>query len=67
VCRCEDVAHGRVPDCSSSREAKLATRAGMGPCQGRVCGAALAFVHGWPEGTPRPPLAPTPLGVLEQA
>ena len=64
VCRCEDVVHGHFQALSSSREAKLATRAGMGPCQGRVCGPALGFVHGWPEGTTRPPLAPTPLGVL---
>jgi D-hydroxyproline dehydrogenase subunit alpha len=66
VCRCEDVAVGRCEGASSSREAKLATRAGMGPCQGRVCGAALAFLHGWPPDSARPPLSPTSLGVLMQ-
>jgi len=66
VCRCEDVPHDRLQAVASSREAKLATRAGMGPCQGRVCGSALGFVHGWPEGAVRPPLTPTPLAVLAQ-
>jgi len=66
VCRCEDVALGRCAGSASVREAKLLTRAGMGPCQGRVCGPALAFLHGWPSDTPRPPLAPTPLATLMQ-
>ena len=66
VCRCEDVAHSQLQAFSSSREAKLATRAGMGPCQGRVCAPALGFVHGWSEGTIRPPLFPTPLTLLAE-
>jgi D-hydroxyproline dehydrogenase subunit alpha len=66
VCRCEDVACGRLEGFGSSREAKLATRAGMGACQGRVCGPALAFLYGWDEGAVRAPVAPTPLGVLER-
>ena len=66
VCRCEDVAHGRFEGLASAREAKLATRAGMGPCQGRVCGPALGFLRGWPEGSIRPPLFPTPLAALAQ-
>ena len=41
VCRCEDVAFGRVDPAWSRRQAKLYTRAGMGACQGRICGAAL--------------------------
>ena len=64
VCRCEDVRHSNLERLGSAREAKLATRAGMGPCQGRVCGPALGFLRGWPEGTVRPPHFPTPLGVL---
>jgi hypothetical protein len=64
VCRCEDVPLGRCTGAGSLREAKLATRAGMGPCQGRVCGPALAFVHGWPPDSARPPLAPAPLATL---
>jgi NADPH-dependent 2,4-dienoyl-CoA reductase/sulfur reductase-like enzyme len=66
VCRCEDVAHGRLEAVASSREAKLATRAGMGPCQGRVCGPALGFLRGWPTDTTRPPLTPTPFAVLAE-
>ncbi len=38
VCRCEDVTFERLRGHSSWRAAKLQTRCGMGPCQGRVCG-----------------------------
>ena len=41
-----------------AREAKLHTRAGMGACQGRVCGAALQALKGWAPGVVRPPLFP---------
>ena len=51
----------------SLRCAKLHTRAGMGPCQGRVCGAALGFLFGWSADTIRPPLLPVPLSLLAQA
>ena len=34
---------GRLAAAGSAREAKLHTRAGMGACQGRVCGAALGL------------------------
>jgi NADPH-dependent 2,4-dienoyl-CoA reductase/sulfur reductase-like enzyme len=67
VCRCEDVAVRRCEGASSSREAKLATRAGMGACQGRVCGPALRFLHGWPPDSARPPLSPASLAALMQA
>jgi hypothetical protein len=66
VCRCEDVAHGRLRSGAAVREAKLATRIGMGPCQGRVCAPALAFLHGWPSDTVRAPLFPTPLAALAE-
>jgi NADPH-dependent 2,4-dienoyl-CoA reductase/sulfur reductase-like enzyme len=66
VCRCEDVAAGRCAEAASSREAKLQTRAGMGPCQGRVCGPALSFLHGWSPDSARPPLAPVSIGALMQ-
>jgi NADPH-dependent 2,4-dienoyl-CoA reductase/sulfur reductase-like enzyme len=65
VCRCEDVALGRLAGCSGSRQAKLATRAGMGPCQGRVCGAALRCLLGWESDTVRPPAKPARLGHLD--
>jgi NADPH-dependent 2,4-dienoyl-CoA reductase/sulfur reductase-like enzyme len=64
VCRCEDVALGPLATAASPREAKLHTRAGMGPCQGRVCGSALSVLRGFPRDTVRPPLSPTPLAVL---
>ena len=65
VCRCEDVPLGQLENCRSAREAKLRTRAGMGPCQSRVCGPALAFLRGWGPDSVRPPLEPVMLSVLE--
>jgi thioredoxin reductase len=67
VCRCEDTAYSSVARCGSAREAKLATRAGMGPCQGRVCGPALAFLFGWDSDTVRPPALPATLAELAAA
>ena len=67
VCRCEDVPHARIAACASAREAKLATRAAMGPCQGRVCGPALEYLAGWEPDSVRPPLLPTALALLEAA
>ena len=58
ACRCEDVALGRARACVDLREAKLLTRAGMGPCQGRVCGPALRHLCGWRRDRVRPPLLP---------
>jgi NAD(P)H-nitrite reductase large subunit len=42
VCRCEDVTMAEVEQASRAcgndvRSVKLATRAGMGPCQARIC------------------------------
>jgi hypothetical protein len=65
VCRCEDVSYGRLGAARTAREAKLVTRAGMGPCQSRVCGPALAFLFGWEPDSVRPPLQPVALSVLE--
>jgi NADPH-dependent 2,4-dienoyl-CoA reductase/sulfur reductase-like enzyme len=58
VCRCEDVRLRDLRPAWDTREAKLYTRVGMGACQGRVCGAALQFLRGWPADTTRPPVAP---------
>jgi len=58
VCRCEDVIYGRLKNVSSSRAAKLHTRCGMGPCQGRVCGPATQFLFGWRAESIRPPIFP---------
>ncbi|MBJ2150201.1 NAD(P)/FAD-dependent oxidoreductase [Paracoccus sp. IB05] len=80
ICRCEDV---RVTDIRAAiqdgaREAmavKLWTRAGMGPCQGRICGAGLsavleeAGVTAIAAGYNRAhlPLRPTPIGIVRAA
>jgi len=58
LCRCEDVALGRVKHFGSWREAKLQSRCGMGACQGRICGAASKFLLGWGMESVRPPLLP---------
>ena len=58
VCRCEDVSVGRLREHKSWREAKLQTRCGMGPCQGKVCGPATEFLFGWQTDSLRPPLIP---------
>jgi len=59
VCRCEDVAYSRLQSCASWRAAKLYTRCGMGPCQGRICGTATQFLFGWTPESVRPPVFPT--------
>jgi hypothetical protein len=66
VCRCEDVTYRDVRQHVSWRSAKLHTRCGMGPCQGRVCGAATAFLLGWTQDAVRPPLTAAALGSLAQ-
>jgi NADPH-dependent 2,4-dienoyl-CoA reductase/sulfur reductase-like enzyme len=59
VCRCEDVAYSRLTLYRSWRAAKLQTRCGMGPCQGRVCGPATSFLFDWFPDSVRPPIFPT--------
>lgn len=71
VCRCEDVTWSRIRHVPDRRGAKLETRCGMGPCQGRVCGAAQDFLF---EPRPdfasldrvRPPFYPVTLETLAQ-
>ncbi|THA57272.1 NAD(P)/FAD-dependent oxidoreductase [Streptomyces sp. A1136] len=52
VCRCEEVSAGRIRQAArdlgarDSRTVKLLTRAGMGWCQGRMCGPAVAALAG---------------------
>jgi len=58
VCRCEDVTFERLRSHRSWRSAKLQTRCGMGPCQGRVCGGAVEFLFGWRAESVRPPVLP---------
>lgn len=64
ICRCEDVPFGALDRTWSMRQAKLYTRVGMGPCQGRVCGAALQALLGWSPDSVRPPFVPTPIKSL---
>jgi thioredoxin reductase/bacterioferritin-associated ferredoxin len=77
VCRCEDVRAGdlRAAIAAGAQEAnalKAATRCGMGPCGGRVCGesaAALLECAGFSRErigalTARAPLRPVPLSML---
>ena len=78
VCRCEDVTLARIGDVTASseqaaarrdrgRQVKLHTRAGMGACQGRVCGPALSFLFDCAADTIRPPLVPVPLALLAES
>lgn len=64
VCRCEDVRLGQLDPRWTTRQAKLYTRAGMGACQGRLCGAALECLRAWPLDTVRPPIRPARLATL---
>jgi len=65
VCRCEDVTVARLRPYRSWREAKLATRIGMGACQGSTCGAACQMLFGWDiAAAGRLPLAPACAGTL---
>ena len=58
VCRCEDVPYSRLQEHRSWRAAKLHTRCGMGPCQGRICGPATQFLFQWNPDSVRPPVFP---------
>ena len=51
VCRCEDVRREQLETAATWTEAKLFTRCGMGPCQGRVCGPAVQTIFGWQPGS----------------
>ncbi|WUR79188.1 FAD-dependent oxidoreductase [Streptomyces phaeochromogenes] len=71
VCRCEEVPASAIREAVDElgagdvRTVKLLTRAGMGWCQGRMCGPAVAGLARCPETPSRRPLArPVPLGVL---
>lgn len=77
VCRCEEVRADAVREAvdvhgaRDARTVKLLTRAGMGWCQGRVCGAAVACLAAGEGTASRPPsperrplAVPVPLDVL---
>lgn len=81
ICRCENVTFGELertlqenPDIGTPRAAKLATRVGMGQCQGRACEHAVARLCGVPAVRPareayafaaRFPARPVRIGDLE--
>jgi len=64
ICRCEDVPLRALAGYDDARSAKLATRCGMGACQGRVCGTALAELGLFARSGLRPPLFPARLATL---
>ncbi|HTL41020.1 MAG TPA: FAD-dependent oxidoreductase [Pseudolysinimonas sp.] len=77
VCRCEGVAAAAVQDAVGTAPevsaVKALTRAGMGPCQGRMCGRHIASMIAAERGvaigdvapaTPRMPVRPTPIGAI---
>ncbi|MER5887042.1 NAD(P)/FAD-dependent oxidoreductase [Streptomyces sp. NPDC001941] len=73
VCRCEEVPAGRVREAvvelgaRDARSVKLLTRAGMGWCQGRMCGQAVACLAGGePAPETRPLSCPVPLKQLAE-
>ena len=64
VCRCEDIRFAKLQQYGSWREAKLQSRCGMGPCQGRICGPAAEFLFQWRPDSVRPPISPTTFSSL---
>ncbi|MFF4739758.1 FAD-dependent oxidoreductase [Streptomyces sp. NPDC001262] len=68
VCRCEEVTAGRIREAvdglgaRDARAVKLFTRAGMGWCQGRMCGPAVACLAAR-DGDPEPPTERRPFAV----
>lgn len=73
VCRCEAVTKRAIAERAEvpARAMKLATRAGLGPCQGRTCGRAVEAIVAEAGGDPagfdrRPLLAPIRLGELAE-
>ena len=70
VCRCEDVSLGALREYADWHTAKLATRCGMGACQGRICTPICHDVLGWPLPSPslqqgiRQPIQPVSLDRL---
>lgn len=81
LCRCEDVSVADIGNAiadgaSDVFNVKMWTRAGMGPCQGRICGAALSELVARRLGRstsstgfnrPHMPLRPVPLAVVDAA
>jgi NADPH-dependent 2,4-dienoyl-CoA reductase/sulfur reductase-like enzyme len=78
LCRCEEVTVGQVrraiaEGATTVSAIRMLTRAGMGRCQGRMCGPPVAEllagelgqpVEAVGQATPRPPVVPIPLAGL---
>jgi hypothetical protein len=78
VCRCEEITAGEIRALAAvgrpgPNQIKAATRAGMGPCQGRQCGYTVNRILGAAQNRPlsevgffhvRPPLKPVTIGEL---
>ena len=78
VCRCEEVTEKEVRKCIAEgaktlREIKMATRAGMGLCQGRTCSKIISRILSEETGKSldeinspsyRPPLRPIALDIF---
>lgn len=64
LCRCEDVRCGDVQHAEGWQAAKLASRCGMGACQGKICATSARWLYGWPLPQPREPLSPARLDTL---
>jgi thioredoxin reductase/bacterioferritin-associated ferredoxin len=78
LCRCEEISTGEAraairDGATHVNEIKARTRIGMGRCQGRLCGPALAHAIAGASAigvveagafTPRPPVKPVSLGAL---
>jgi NADPH-dependent 2,4-dienoyl-CoA reductase/sulfur reductase-like enzyme len=80
VCRCENVTAGALREAvpfggDEPNRAKIFTRCGMGPCQGRMCGPTVAAIIAHERGVPVPevgtyririPVRPLPLAILAE-
>ena len=78
ICRCEGITAGRIRQAARDgatgpNQVKFTIRAGMGPCQGRVCGAAISEIIAMTRNKNmseagyfriRPPLKPVPMSVI---
>lgn len=78
ICRCEEITEQEIRQAvregaTTVTDVKLATRAGMGLCQGRTCRKMISQIIAEEAGqnvadvlptTTRPPVRPVPLGVL---
>jgi NAD(P)H-nitrite reductase large subunit len=82
ICRCENVSVAQILNAIGAeydftvRGVKVHTRAGMGPCQGRMCASVISRLIARKRGvplekvqmdTPRVPIKPIPLGALAEA